>query len=126
MFDHVTDATKQEPADITSAIASSIAVASPADDDGPTDSDLTFARKAASDVLVRGGKDSSQPWENPKTGARGSVTPLANTYTADGRPCRDFLASYVKGRSEAWLQGQACKADADGWDIRPMRPWKRS
>ena len=43
----------------------------------PTESDLAFARNAASDVLTKGDKDSSQPWENPETGARGSVTPLA-------------------------------------------------
>ena len=43
----------------------------------PTESDLVFARTAASDVLTKGSKDSSQPWENPETGARGSVTPLS-------------------------------------------------
>ena len=57
----------------------------------PTESDLAFARNAASDVLTRGGKDFSQPWENPETGARGSVTPIAAAYTAEGRTCRDFL-----------------------------------
>src|SRR5664279_2307351 len=59
----------------------------------PTESDLAFARKAASDVLTKGDKDSSQPWENPETGARGSVTLLAQAYPFDGRTCRDFLAS---------------------------------
>jgi hypothetical protein len=59
----------------------------------PTESDLAFARNAASDVLTKGDKDSSQPWENPETGARGSVTPLAQAYSSDGRTCRDFLAS---------------------------------
>src|SRR5437762_2130121 len=29
---------------------------------------------------------------------------------SDGGACRDFLASYVKGRAESWLQGAACKA----------------
>jgi len=57
----------------------------------PTESDLAFARNAASDVLTKGDKDSSQPWENPETGARGSVTPLAPAYSSDGRTCRDFL-----------------------------------
>jgi len=50
----------------------------------PTDSDLAFARNAASDVLTKGGKDFSQPWENPETGARGSVTPIAAAYTSEG------------------------------------------
>ena len=48
----------------------------------PTESDLAFARNAASDVLTKGDKDSSQPWENPETGARGSVTPLAQAYSS--------------------------------------------
>jgi surface antigen len=91
----------------------------------PTDSDLAFARNAASDVLTRGDKDSSQPWENPETGARGSVTPLAEAYSSDGRICRDFLASYVSGRSERWLQGAACRADHGRWEIHTLKPWRR-
>ena len=93
----------------------------------PTESDLVFARTAASDVLTKGDKDSSQPWENPETGARGSVTPLAQAYSAEGRTCRDFLASYVNGRSESWLQGAACKTGHEGrWEIHTLKPWRRS
>ena len=92
----------------------------------PTETDLVFARNAASDVLTKGGKDSSQPWENPETGARGSVTPLAQAYSSDdGRTCRDFLASYVNGRSESWLQGAACKASHGRWEIHTLKPWSR-
>jgi surface antigen len=91
----------------------------------PTASDLAFARNAASDVLTNGGKDSSQPWENPATGARGSVTPLAQAYSSDGRTCRDFLASYVNGRSESWLQGAACQSGQGRWEIHTLRPWKQ-
>jgi 17 kDa outer membrane surface antigen len=91
----------------------------------PTDSDLAFARNAASDVLTKGDKDSSQPWENPETGARGSVTPLAQAYSSDGRTCRDFLASYVNGRSESWLQGAACQSGHGRWEIHTLKPWKR-
>jgi surface antigen len=93
----------------------------------PSDSDLAFARNAASDVLTKGDKDSSQPWENPETGARGSVTPLAQAYSSDGRTCRDFLASYVNGRAESWLQGAACQSGHDGrWEIHTLKPWRRS
>ena len=92
----------------------------------PTAADLAFARVAASDVLTKGGKDSSQPWENPSTGARGSVTPLASAYSAEGRTCRDFLASYVNGTSESWLHGAACRADGGRWEIRTLKPWKQS
>ena len=91
----------------------------------PTESDLAFARNAASDVLTKGDKDSSQPWENPETGARGSVTPLAQAYSSDGRTCRDFLASYVNGRSESWLQGAACQTGHGRWEIHTLKPWRR-
>ena len=92
----------------------------------PTESDLAFARNAASDVLTKGDKDSSQPWENPETGARGSVTPVASAYSSDGRTCRDFLASYVNGRNESWLQGSACRTVHGRWEIHSLKPWIRS
>ena len=91
----------------------------------PTESDLAFARTAASDVLTKGQKDTSQPWANPETGAYGSVTPLAQAYTNEGRTCRDFLASYVNGRTESWLQGAACQAGHGRWQIHTLKPWKR-
>jgi surface antigen len=90
----------------------------------PTESDLAFARNAASDVLTKGSKDSSQPWENPETGARGSVTPLAQAYSSEGRTCRDFLASYVNGRAESWLQGAACQTGHGRWEIHTLKPWR--
>ena len=112
---------KMEDRDATGALG-----AVPAGTPVPTESDLAFARNAASDVLTKGDKDSSQPWENPETGARGSVTPLAEAYSADGRTCRDFLASYVNGRSESWLQGAACQSGHGRWEIRSLKPWRRS
>ena len=92
----------------------------------PPDADLAFARIAVSEVLNRGGKDASQPWENPRSGARGTVTPIATAYTQDGQTCRDFLASYVSGSSQAWLRGEACKHEKGAWEVRALKPWKRS
>jgi surface antigen len=113
---------KMDDRDLTGSL-----VAAPANGPAPTESDLAFARNAASDVLTKGDKDSSQPWENPETGARGSVTPLAQAYSStDGRTCRDFLASYVNGRSESWLQGAACQTGGGRWEIHTLKPWKRS
>ena len=63
------------------------------------------------EVLKRGSKEISAPWENPSSGARGTVTPIASAYNRDGATCRDFLASYVRRQgSETWLQGEACRA----------------
>jgi surface antigen len=110
---------KMTSKDVTSAIGG-------AGEPGPTEGDLAFARNAASDVLTKGDKDSSQPWTNPETGARGSVTPLAEAYPSDdGRTCRDFLASYVNGKTESWLQGAACKTSHGRWEIHALKPWRR-
>jgi surface antigen len=91
----------------------------------PTETDLAFARNAASDVLTERDRYASEPWENPETGARGSVTPLARAYASDGHTCRDFLASYVNGSSESWLQGSACQTDHGQWEIHTLKPWTR-
>ena len=92
----------------------------------PAETDLAIARAAVSEVLIKGGKHSSVPWENPKTGARGTVTPLASDYSQDGITCRHFLASYVKNGSESWLQGAACRAQHGKWEVRNLRPWNNT
>jgi surface antigen len=90
-----------------------------------SDADLAYARAAISDALARGGKDSSVPWQNPETGAGGNITPLASSYSEGGRPCRDFLASYVHGGSQDWLQGAACRTADGAWEVRRLKPLGR-
>jgi surface antigen len=92
----------------------------------PPERDLAFAKRAAREVLRKGEKDASLDWENPDTGARGTVTPIASAYVQDGRTCHDFLASYVTSTAQAWLQGEACREPTTGWQVRSMKPWKRS
>jgi hypothetical protein len=101
----------------------------------PSETDLVFARMAIVEVLKHGSQEVSAPWENPSSGARGTVTPIASAYTRDSDVCHDFLASYVRrGTPERWLQGQACRSKAHGkqgaqagtWEVRTMRPWTRS
>ena len=92
----------------------------------PPEGDLAFARAAASEALTRDGKDVSVPWENPRTGARGTVIPLPSASTQGGVPCRDFLVSYVLEGNELWLQGEACRVHEGRWEVRNLRPWKRS
>ena len=91
----------------------------------PTESDLAFARTAASDVLTKGDKDTSQPWQNPETGARGSVTALSSAYADNGNNCRDFLASHVQGKAETWMEGSACQAGSGQWEVRSLKAWRR-
>jgi surface antigen len=91
---------------------------------GSAEADLAFAKAAAAEALARAG-DVSVPWENPGTGARGTVTPLASAYSQDGFVCRDFLASYVRKDSESWLQGEGCRIHQGRWEVRQMKPLQR-
>jgi surface antigen len=87
--------------------------------------DLAYARATAADVLARGGRDVSIPWENPHTGAGGNITPLAASYNEGSFVCRDFLASYVRGQAQSWLQGEACRAERGPWEVRSLKPLKQ-
>jgi surface antigen len=92
----------------------------------PQDGDLAAARTAVSEALGKAGRNASVPWEDPATGAHGTVTALSNGHRQDGTTCRDFLASYVRNGSESWLQGEACRGVRGRWEVRHMRPWQRT
>ncbi|HET8918754.1 MAG TPA: RT0821/Lpp0805 family surface protein [Xanthobacteraceae bacterium] len=88
--------------------------------------DLAYARAAAAEALSRGNRDASLPWQNPHSGARGNITPLATSYSEAGMACRDFLASYMHGESQDWLEGAACRTTGGGWEVRRLKPLKSS
>jgi surface antigen len=92
----------------------------------PPEGDLVIARAVVSEVLSKGGKGTSLPWENPKTGARGTITPIASAYSDNGETCQEFLASYIRTGSESWLQGEACRAGGGKWEVRHLKPWQRT
>lgn len=91
-----------------------------------SEADLAYARAVAADVVGHGAKDASIPWENPNTGAGGNITPLAASYIDGAYTCRDFLASYVHGPAQAWMQGEACRMAHGKWEVRSLRPFKQS
>ena len=90
---------------------------------GPmAEGDLVYARAKVTDVLSRGGRDLSIPWENPHTGAGGNITPLAASHSEGNQTCRDFLASYVRGQKQTWLKGQACRSEHGAWEVKSLKP----
>ena len=119
---------KEEKADQTASLRPTPAAAPtpPPTAATRTEHDLAYAKAAAAQVLARTEKDASQPWENPSTGARGTITPIAGAYTQDGFECRDFLASYIRDGAESWLQGDGCRIQQGRWTIRKLRPLKRT
>jgi hypothetical protein len=121
------DKHKRDDAELTGSInpvANAMASMQP-DQTGLPESDLAFTRIAAAEILGRGEQNVSQSWENPATGARGSVTALTSEFTENGNTCRDFLASHVRGKVETWLEGSACQS-GEKWQVRTLKAWKRS
>jgi surface antigen len=115
---------KNDKPDATGALKPAAIAERPAE--LPPEADLVYARAAVSELLAKGGKTTSMPWENPSTGARGTVTPIASTYTENGMTCRDFLASYMFAGAESWLQGEACRFMQGRWEVRNIKPWQRT
>lgn len=91
--------------------------------DMPPEGDLVIARAAVSEVMTKGGKDASVSWENPETGTRGTVTPIATARNEEGTTCHDFLASFERQGTSSWMQGEACRAKGK-WEVRSLRPWR--
>ena len=122
------DARAYASEDVTGSVSRPAATPASASTAGlPSETDLVFARMAIVDVLKRGSKEISSPWENPSSGARGTVTPIASAYQKEGATCRDFLASYLRREgAETWMQGEACRAKGGEWEVKSLRPWSRS
>jgi surface antigen len=91
----------------------------------PPEADLVIARAAASEVMSKGGKDASVSWENPQTGGRGTVTPIATARNEDGVTCHEFLASFEREGNSSWMQGDACRANKGKWEVRSLKPWQQ-
>jgi surface antigen len=112
----------EQKADRVASVSSPIV---PASFDKVTDGDLLIAKAAAVDLFARDSKDASAPWENPRTGAHGNITPIAAAVAENGTVCRNFLASFVRGERETWYQGGACRKDRV-WEVRDFRPLQRT
>lgn len=92
----------------------------------PPASDLVHTKAAAAEIMNRDSKDASRPWQNPASGAHGTVIPVATAYRVEGELCRDFIASHVADGSESWMQGEACRAAEGRWEVRRLKAWRRS
>lgn len=88
--------------------------------------DWPLAQAALKEALARTDEGPSVPWSNPANGARGTVTPIASAFTKDGVPCRNFIASHVQNGIETWSEGIACQVNAHTWEVKSVKPLKKS
>ncbi len=116
---------KGDKSDITGSLTLQPAAAGNASEDMTT-VDWSLATAALREALNRKEDAASIPWQNPTTGARGTVTPIASAYVQDGFACRNFLASHVRNGRETWFEGTACRVHRGDWDVRSTRPLRKS
>jgi surface antigen len=79
--------------------------------------DWNYARGALGLALTSNETGPPVPWANPETGARGNFAPAAAAVTAEGRTCRDFVATRSEHGKEMQLSGRACRTAEGQWDI---------
>jgi surface antigen len=90
----------------------------------PADWKLTTA--ALREALDQKDDAASIPWNNPDTGSRGTVTPVAAAYIKEGFACRNFISSHIGDGRESWIEGTACRIHRGEWEIRSARPLQKS
>lgn len=79
--------------------------------------DWNYARGALGLALTSTHGGPPVPWANPETGARGNFAPASEAVTAEGRMCRDFVATRSENGKEVQLRGRACRTADGQWDI---------
>ena len=96
----------------------------PAPRDGEADaariSDEATVRNAVSSADIELLSGEAVRWANPQTGARGSITGLAQS-TREGRLCRDFVTTRENYDGVRLFRGEACMVSAGVWRMQAFR-----
>jgi surface antigen len=85
--------------------------------------DWRRAKGALGIALDPQGNGAAVAWENPRSGARGSFTPVADAKAVDDKICRAFLAEVGGAAPARSLQGAACRDKAGEWTLGDVKPW---
>jgi surface antigen len=79
--------------------------------------DLELFHATVTEVLEKGANGAEVRWQNAKTGAGGTVTPL-NSYQGQAGPCRDVEIENAAGGLRSRNKFSLCKTAAGEWRVR--------
>jgi surface antigen len=85
--------------------------------------DWRRAKGAMALALDPQGNGAPVSWDNAKSGARGSFTPVGEARPVDDRICRAFLADVGGAAPSRALQGTACRDKSGEWTLGDVKPW---
>jgi surface antigen len=87
--------------------------------------DWRRASAAMNTALDPQGSGAGVNWDNPQTGARGSITPVGSAFPLDGKICRTFRADLAAKEAHESLEGAACREKTAEWSLTRVRPRKK-
>lgn len=85
--------------------------------------DWRRAKGAMGLALDPQGNGAPVSWDNPRSGARGAFTPVADAKPVDDKICRAFLAEIGGAAPARSVQGTACRDKAGEWVLGDVKPW---
>lgn len=88
-----------------------------------TDRDWTLAKGAVLAAIESREGQAPTTWDNPETGTKGTVSPLAGAFAADGGLCRSFIAAVAEGIETSYYEGRACRKGTDPWTVMESTAW---
>ena len=88
--------------------------------------DWRRARAALARALEPAGKATAVDWENPKSGARGSIVATGEAYVKDERTCRPFAADVGGAAPLTSVVGTGCLDKSGEWTVSDVKPWKKA
>lgn len=109
---------------VSNDVTGSIRPASPLSDALDVE-DWRRAKGAMGLALDPQGNGMPVSWDNPKSGARGSFTPVGDAAPVDDKICRAFIAELGGSAPARSLQGTACRDSEGDWAVGDIKPWTR-
>jgi hypothetical protein len=109
-----------EQADIDRSVVTSSVSPTPSSTASDITADQTTIRNAVSSVDIAEQAGKPLAWANPETGARGTITDLAQS-RENGRLCRAFGGSRESFDGVLLFKGEACMDGPDQWRIEALK-----
>ncbi len=80
--------------------------------------DKEMAAKAAHQAFENNHAGQPTTWQNPDTGASGSITPTRTYQIEDGQYCREYTQDITVGGEKHQSHGTACRQPDGSWKVQ--------
>ena len=104
-----------EPASLTSETEAVSALS-----DLLSDSDVTLIGSVLATAMAEAEDGATVSWNNPETGASGSLMPLVVARADGGLLCRAFIGTLGVAEAGQKFRGEACRLDDGSWQLMSM------